>query len=100
MNLKMGNGVNVAAVAVSEVTLHLPGGAIIALDACYFVPSIIKNIIFISYLTVSRYKLVFKNNGCSLLLGDEIIMRGILHNGLFILDTTPHIMNASVSKRK
>ncbi|RZR87712.1 hypothetical protein BHM03_00015170 [Ensete ventricosum] len=33
MDLKMGNGVRVAAVAVGEVTLHLLGGAIIALDA-------------------------------------------------------------------
>ncbi|RZS15645.1 hypothetical protein BHM03_00047504, partial [Ensete ventricosum] len=34
MDLKMGNGAIVAAVAVGEVTLHLPGRAINALDAC------------------------------------------------------------------
>ena len=28
------------------------------------------------------------------------LMRGILHNDLFMLDTTPRIMNVSVSKRK
>ena len=27
-------------------------------------------------------------------------MRGILHNSLFMLNTTPHIMNVSMSKRK
>ena len=49
---------------------------------------------------ISGYKLVFENNGCSILLDDEIITKGTLHNGLFILDITPHIMNVSVSKRK
>ena len=48
MDLKMCNEAKVAVVVIGEVTLHLPGGAIIALDACYFVPFIIKNIIFIS----------------------------------------------------
>ena len=70
MNLKMGNGAKVAVVAVGEVALHLPGGAFTALDACYFVRSIIKNIISILCLTVSGYKLVFENNDCSILLDD------------------------------
>ena len=59
MDLKMGNGAKFAIVVVGEVTLHLLGRAIIALDTCYFVPSIIKNIISISCLIVSGYKLVF-----------------------------------------
>ena len=45
-------------------------------------------------------KLVFENNDCSILLDDKIITKGILHNNLFMLDTTPHIMNISVSKRR
>ena len=100
MDLKIDNGAKVTIVAIGEVTLHLHGGAFIALDACYFVPSIIKNIISISCLTVSGYKFVFENNGCSILLDDKIITKGTLHNGLFMLDTTPHIMNINVSKRK
>ena len=100
MDLKMGNGAKVTIVAVGEVTLYLPGGAFIALDACYFVPSIIKNIIAISCLTISGYKLVFENNGYSILLDDKIITKGTLHNGLFMLDTTPHMMNVNVLKRK
>ena len=100
MDLKMGNGAKVAIAAIGEVALHLLGEAIITLDACYFVPSIIKNIISISCLIVSGYKLVFENNGCSILLDDEIITKETLHNGLFMLDTTPHIMNVNVSKRK
>ena len=59
MDIKMGNGAKVAVVAISKVALHLPGGAIIALDVCYFVSSIIKNIISILCLIVNGYKLVF-----------------------------------------
>ena len=58
MDLKMGKGTKFTTVAVGEVALYLPSGAFIALDACYFVPSIIKNIISISCLTVSGYKFV------------------------------------------
>ena len=68
----MGNGAKVVVVAVGKVTLHLLGETVITLDACYFVPFIIKNIIPISYLIVSEYKLVFEDNGCSILLDDEI----------------------------
>ena len=76
MDLKMGNRAKVAVVIVGKVTLYLLGRAIIALDACYFVPSIIKKIIFISCLTISRYKLVFENNDYLKLLDDKIITRG------------------------
>lgn len=51
-------------------------------------------------MTVSRYKLDFENNSYSILLDDKIITRETLHNGLFMLDTVPHIMNVSMSKRK
>ena len=44
----MGNGVKVVVVVVGKVTLQLPGGVILVLNTCYFVLSIIKNIIFIS----------------------------------------------------
>ena len=59
MDLKIGNGAKVIVLAVGEVAQHMPGGAFITLDACYFVSSIIRNIIFILCLIVSGYKLVF-----------------------------------------
>ena len=79
MDLKIGIGEKVAIVAIGEVTLHLLGRTIITLDACYFVTSIIKKFIIILCSIVYRYKLVLENNGCSILLYDKIIMRGILH---------------------
>ena len=84
MDLKRGNEAKVAIVAIGDVFLHLLGGAIIILDTCYFIFYIIKNIIFILCLTINGYKLVLKNNDCSILLVDKIITKGILYIGLFM----------------
>ncbi|CAL9112605.1 unnamed protein product, partial [Musa textilis] len=35
-----------------------------------------------------------------IILDDEIITRGTVHNGLFMLDIAPHIMSVCESKRK
>ena len=45
VDLRMGNEAKVAAVAVGEVNLKLVTGHSLVLDACYYIPSIIKNII-------------------------------------------------------
>ena len=48
VDLRMGNGAKVATVAIEEVNLKLASGHSLVLDICYYVPSIIKNIISIS----------------------------------------------------
>ena len=100
MDLRMGNDAKVATIAIVEVTLQLLVRALLALDACYFVPLIIKNIIYISCLINYGYRAIFENNDCSLIQDDEIIGRGTLSNDLFILDDAPYIINVNVSKRK
>jgi hypothetical protein len=45
MQLRVGNGASVAAVAVGDLDLHLPSGLILELSSVYFVPSISRNII-------------------------------------------------------
>ncbi|CAL9117413.1 unnamed protein product [Musa textilis] len=99
MDLKMGNGARVVAVTIGDVTLYLLDGATIALDACYFVPYIIKNIIFISCLILNDYKVIFENNSCSIIKNNKIITRETLHNDLFMLDTALYIMNIRMSKK-
>ena len=55
VDLRMGNEAKVATVAVGEVNLKLASGYSLVLDTCYYVPSIIKNIISISYLNKLGY---------------------------------------------
>ena len=101
VDLRMNNGVKVVVVAMREVNLRLASGYSLVLDTCYYVPSIIKNIILVSCLNKLRYSFLFKNNSCSIYMNDEIIGNEILTNSLFILDVRSTIMNMDVNvKRK
>ena len=55
VDLRMDNGAKVATVAVGEVNLKLASGHSLVLDTRCYVPSIIKNIISISYLNKLGY---------------------------------------------
>ncbi|MGI4673365.1 hypothetical protein ACR2XN_28270, partial [Klebsiella pneumoniae] len=48
VDLRVGNGAKVAALAVGTYYLSLPSGLILELDNCYYVPAICRNIISIS----------------------------------------------------
>ena len=101
VNLRMGNGAKVVDIVVGEVNLRLASGNSLVLDTCYYVLFVIKNIISISCLNKLEYRFLFENNGCSILLNDEIIGKRIVKNGLFILDEKSTIMNVDVNvKRK
>ncbi|KAK8705148.1 hypothetical protein V6N13_048756 [Hibiscus sabdariffa] len=47
VDLRVGNGARVAALAVGTYVLSLPSGLVLNLENCYFVPSLTKNIIFL-----------------------------------------------------
>ena len=63
----MGNGARVAAEAVGSFDLHMPTGKTIVLNYCYFVPSIVRNIISIPMLDLDGFSFVIQNNKCSIL---------------------------------
>ena len=48
VQLRVGNGGQVAAVTVGRIELYLPSGLIMEIENVYFVPSISRNIISIS----------------------------------------------------
>ena len=48
VDLRVGNGAKVVALAVGTYELTLPSGLIIQLENCYYVPAISRNIIFVS----------------------------------------------------
>ncbi|KAK8597114.1 hypothetical protein V6N12_065590 [Hibiscus sabdariffa] len=66
VDLRVGNGARVAALAVGIYVLSLPSGLVLNLENCYFVPSLTKNIISVSCLD----KIGFEFDVCeSCLLG-------------------------------
>ena len=56
VNLRVGNGAKVAALAVGTYYLSLPSGLILELENCLYVPAICKNIIFVSCLDKIGFK--------------------------------------------
>ena len=100
VDLRIDNRSKVAAVAVGEVNLRLASKHSLVLDSCYYVPSIIRNIISVSCLTKLGHNFLFKNNSYSIYMNDEIIENRILTNGLFIVDIRSTIMNMDVNVKK
>ena len=89
LDLRVGNGARVVALVVGTYVLNLPSGLLLNLDDCYYVPTLIKNIIYVSYLNKKGFHLTFSNNGCSIMLNDVLHASGTLYNGIHILDTNP-----------
>ena len=62
VDLRVGNGARVAALAVGVYDLTLPSGLVFQLKNCYYVPTVSRNIISVSYLDVDGFHFVIKNN--------------------------------------
>ncbi|KAK8689920.1 hypothetical protein V6N13_088627 [Hibiscus sabdariffa] len=64
VDLRVGNGARVAALAVGTYVLSLPSGLVLNLENCYFGPSLTKNIISVSCLDKIGFEIIIKNNCC------------------------------------
>ena len=56
------------AVAIGTYVLNLPSGFCLNLDNCFCVPTLMKNVIYVSYLIKKGFHLNFSNNGCYIML--------------------------------
>ena len=99
LNLRMGNGVRLAALVVGTYVLNLPSGLLLNLDDCYYVPAWTKNIIFVSYLNKKGFHLTFSNNGCSIMFNDVLYASGTLYNVIHILDMSNPILTVHDNNR-
>ena len=64
LDLCLGNGARVSALATGAYVLTLPSGVIFLLDDCFYVPVLAKNIIYVFYLNRQSFYLTFSNNSC------------------------------------
>ena len=74
LDLRVGNGARVAAVAVGTYELVLPTGLIFVLNNCYYVPSLSSNIISLSYLDKEGFTCVNGNGRCSIYKDDVYLL--------------------------
>ena len=100
VELRVGNGARVAALAVGSYSLHLPSGLILELNNCYFVPSITKNIISVSVLDNEGFCFEIKNKCCSISYNNMFYASAKLINGLYVLDRTVQVYNINSKKQK
>ncbi|KAL0402107.1 UNVERIFIED_CONTAM: hypothetical protein Slati_4240600 [Sesamum latifolium] len=85
MILRLGDGKTVAAEAVGSLSLVVSNHIRIDLKDCYFVPSMVKNIISIPMLDSDGYKFLIDKNCFYLVHEDVYHILGTLANGLYIL---------------
>ncbi|KAK8593532.1 hypothetical protein V6N12_045612 [Hibiscus sabdariffa] len=100
VDLRVGNGARVAALAVGTYVLSLPSGLILNLENCYFVPSLTKNIISMSCLDKMGFEISIKNNSCSFYLNNLFYGSAQLINGLYILNQENMIFNINAKRLK
>jgi hypothetical protein len=100
VDLRVGNGAKVAALAIGTYMLTLPSGLIIQLENCYYVPAISRNIISVSCLDKFGFAFIFKNNCCSIYLNDIFYATAQMNNGLYVLDFDLPIYNINTKRLK
>ncbi|KAK9003614.1 hypothetical protein V6N11_084253 [Hibiscus sabdariffa] len=100
VDLRVGNGARVAALAVGTYVLSLPSGLILNLENCYFVPSLTKNIISVSCLDKIGFEIIIKNNSCSFFYDNLFYGSAQLINGLYILNQENMIFNINTKRLK
>ncbi|WJX67634.1 hypothetical protein P8452_52084 [Trifolium repens] len=100
VDLRVGNGARVAALAVGTYDLALPSGLIIQLKNCYYVPAISRNIISVSCLDKFGFSFIIKNNCCSIYLNDIFYASAQMYNGLYVLDLETPVYNINTKRMK
>jgi hypothetical protein len=87
LDVCVGNGAKVAAIAVDTSHPSLPSGLVLELNNCYCIATLCKNIISSSYLEeVDGYKIIIKNKCCSIYYNNIFYAHYSLVNGLYVLD--------------
>ncbi|KAK2429799.1 secreted RxLR effector protein [Trifolium repens] len=100
VDLRVGNGARVAALAVGTYNLSLPSGLIIQLKNCYYVPAISRNIISVSCLDKFGFSFMIKNNCCSIYLNNILYANAQMYNGLYVLDLETPVYNINTKRMK
>ena len=104
ITLRVENGAKVATVAMGTYSLWLPSKISLVLRDCYFVPTMSRNLISISYLIQEDYVNSFFKDHCNIYFENKKISSGFLINNLFQLyvdvsvNHSEHDMNAIRNK--
>ena len=104
VDLRVGNGARVVALAVGTYQLVLPNGLLLELNNCFYVPAMSRNIISVSSLDDEGFSFIIRNKRCSIYYDDLLYSIADSYASLYIqkLDTPTNgdIYNISSKKIK
>ena len=101
VDLRLANGIRVAALVVRTYHLLLSSGFELILDDCYYVPSLRKNIISIFYIVEQGFEVsIKKNKGCYLYLNNNFYCSGLNLNGIYVLQNETELYNINTKRLK
>ena len=100
VDLRVGNGVKVAALAVGTFHLSLPTGMVLELKNCYYIPAISRNIISVSCLDIDGFDFTIKNKCCSFYRNQLFYGSAPLGNRLYVLNQNMPIYNINAKRIK
>ena len=86
VDLRVGNGARVTALAVGVYDLTLPSRLVFQLKNCYYVSAVSINIISVSCLDVDGFYFIIKNNIFSIYNTEIFYGNSHLSNGLYVLN--------------
>nr|AAX94813.1 retrotransposon protein, putative, Ty1-copia sub-class [Oryza sativa Japonica Group]ABA93176.1 retrotransposon protein, putative, Ty1-copia subclass [Oryza sativa Japonica Group] len=86
VDIHVGNGASVVAVAVGTMPLSLPSGLVLELNNCYCILALCKNVISASCLQAEGYGFRSVDNGCSVYYNDIFYFHAPMMNGLYIVN--------------
>ena len=104
MDLWVGNGARVAALAIGTYDITLPSGLILSLENCYYIPTMSRNIISVSCLDKIGFEFIIRNNKCSIYHDNIFYGYAPQTHGLYVLDfedtNEKSIYNINIKKFK
>ena len=100
VELRMGNDARVVVVALGVVNLKLSSRDYLSLEECHYVPSIVKNIISVSFFDKMGYTLIIKDKCCSIYLGSKLVSTAPLLNGLYVIDVSSYNLQIDVTLKE
>jgi hypothetical protein len=100
VDLRVDNVARVAALDLRTYNLTLPGGMLLELDNCYFVPALARNIVSSSYIDLNGFKFIIENKYCSFCNNNVYYKSGNYTNGLYVLDLEIPIFNINIKRNK
>lgn len=91
----MGNGVTAKVETIGVVRLHLATGYFLDLLDTSYIPSIRRNLIYVSILDRCGCTFHFGDRKVYLFRNSKLVGSGTLYDGLYIIDLVPHAVESS-----